>query len=1042
MAAEAPPLFRHEYADLSLQELLAAPASALLGVSEEAAHLLDDDLEIRTVFDLGSAWIFRNAQLAAEASSPESPSGRAGLVPGDWLRTGASWSSIDAIGHLPVEDLRGLEQIDAAALRGALDVTSIRDFAYWPPRVAAEQTVRLAFGGDGVPPAEEGAELRPRFGEYPTERVYYPSLVMLQMASRGKLTPLKGPIPLRGLFDDDTSDAPAIGALLTLSQSWYAQGITLGHLLHCLALAPGEATRVAIVDWSRRTQGRTEEEIAEAERVDSATEHSRAISEVQDAVARELQRGGSQTFGLASSASEAHADTSSSGLLGAIFGGGSTSDTSQAATSFGLAASVGWSRGNRSIVAGMAQDVNDRTEQHSTGVRNRRASAVSEVSESEHARASTRVVANYNHMHALTVQYYEVVQVYRTVTQLHRAERVLFLPLEIPRFTREIVERNRGILLRAALDDRIGRLLADPQGSVAVLAKSRTPLAASARDRLSGTVPPRSLTSTGASRWSLRGFAATGPDVPSAAGAPPGQATLAAAPPGTALSPAEWESAAFDHLSRVVGRPLLREGSDALHLPPEAEIRTITVEGADVSTVQLDRSGAGAVALDPAGGGTFRAPAGTTLADIDAISLKTSDGAIAPPAARLLLDCAYGGTAFTLPVSVDLTTGTAFQRAVLLNLDAGDRYAEIVDHLNSNHAYYAAIITRALGAAAVTRLLAGYEWNGRPLVEQIEPVPIGVIGNYLVLRAPVEVDEPSGITAGDDKVLAWGDVLQQRGIEFGQHNERLVPIPTEGVFAEAVLGRSNAAEPLDITRFWNWQDSPIPFQPTELVPPSTASRADAQAPVPGQLGQPVLNLVNPTALPDPAGVNSVLTAISNGSIFRDMSGLAGTQQLAQAGMGRTLDAATQAGQLAAANLKTEAQKQVAMGQILGDVAKSLLGGGGGGGGKGSAGISGVGAKINYGKDLDSRRPPSADSRSQAGGRVTGSSGGATGGSRSDGSRDGASGGSTSRQPGVPVNPGTPGGAGGAGGDGIVWSGSGFSREAAYTDTAAMGFSPE
>jgi hypothetical protein len=92
-----------------------------------------------------------------------------------------------------------------------------------------------------------------------------------------------------------------------------------------------------------------------------------------------------------------------------------------------------------------------------------------------------------------------------------------------------------------------------------------------------------------------------------------------------------------------------------------------------------------------------------------------------------------------------------------------------------------------------------------------------------------------------------------------QPDQRLVPIPTTGVFAEAVLGRSNSAEKLDITRCWNWQDSPIPLQPTEIAAIQTGSRGQAEDLKPGQLGQPILNIVNPSTLPDPTGVGAVLS---------------------------------------------------------------------------------------------------------------------------------------------------------------------------------------
>ena len=80
-------------------------------------------------------------------------------------------------------------------------------------------------------------------------------------------------------------------------------------------------------------------------------------------------------------------------------------------------------------------------------MRNRRASIVREVSQSEHETISTRVVTNYNHMHALTVQYYEVVQAFRVTTQLEQAERCLFVPLKLLDFgDAKVVDRLRAIL--------------------------------------------------------------------------------------------------------------------------------------------------------------------------------------------------------------------------------------------------------------------------------------------------------------------------------------------------------------------------------------------------------------------------------------------------------------------------------------------------------------------------------------------------------------------------------------------------------------------
>src|SRR6185436_15049545 len=134
--------------------------------------------------------------------------------------------------------------------------------------------------------------------------VYYNSLVMLGMTAGADQQPLTGMISLQPAVDDPAGfGRPAVGALITLSQSWYAKGITLGHMLHSLALAPGEATRIAVVDWSRRTRAVSSETVDESESLDNATAHSRAISEVQNAVAREMQSGGSMSSGWAKSTS-------------------------------------------------------------------------------------------------------------------------------------------------------------------------------------------------------------------------------------------------------------------------------------------------------------------------------------------------------------------------------------------------------------------------------------------------------------------------------------------------------------------------------------------------------------------------------------------------------------------------------------------------------------------------------------------------------------------------------------------------------------------
>jgi hypothetical protein len=120
----------------------------------------------------------------------------------------------------------------------------------------------------------------------------------------------------------------------------------------------------------------------------------------------------------------------------------------------------------------------------------------------------------------------------------------------------------------------------------------------------------------------------------------------------------------------------------------------------------------------------------------------------------------------------------------------------------------------------------------------------------------------------------WQSFLKRHDLVDPIPQEDMVPLPSSGVFAEAVLGRSNSAEKLDITRFWNWQDSPIPILPPEINPLSAGGKANDPTVRTAALEGQVLNIVNPPALPDPAGLGPLYSAIANGNMFRDMSGMA------------------------------------------------------------------------------------------------------------------------------------------------------------------------
>lgn len=962
----------------SLSEALNAPVDVLLGVTAAARQALEP-LHIRTVYDLGASSLFATARRIALAAGPDGLSGRHGLVAGDWLdSTSVSQppGRVESLGTRPLAAMRLLTAAQAASLTDALGIATIADLAHWPPHLAARQLVGEQLGNDAGAVAEDLASeaLRPRMGEHPTESVHYTTLLLfdtLDKRGEDQLAALEtsGPIGIAGAVDHAGFKSPAVGAWVTFRQSWYSRGVTLGRLLHSLALAPGEATRIAIVDWSRRSSASATESISEQESLSASLSRSQASHEIQKAVARDTQSGFSSAFSAAQSESGSIQGSAGTGLLSSLFVSADVSGGYQAASSQTYAQSLSYSQGQRDLNAEMSHQVNDRTQQHANAARSRRASAVREVSQAEHQQASTRIVANYNHMHALTIQYYEVIQVYTVETVIRSVERALFVPVDLIDFKDDAVrDRFRGSLLGAALTRRAAQLLADEVASVAL--DSPTPSA-----EISRIVGVSARIGDLAKPWALGPEVlktVTGNATLGLAGVDPGkQAPTAGFAASVAAQSIALTAKRAHEISSLVGRPLFRAGSTAQHYAADTVLVSVWAEGFTLRSVKLDRPGSGDDSQHNVSAELNRINFEEPPRLVDLVGVLIAKSGTAPAQGHLHLRLSLNGVDFdALPIPVALGEGTALHRVVTLRSDRESRRKELVEHLQANRLHYSQAVYRGLDPAMVALLLSPYSLGGVPLARLVDPVPLGITGNWLVLKAPAGPDDDSFLLNEGGRALPWNALLEQQNLLVRTPDARVIPVPTGGVFAEAVLGRSNGAEKLDITRFWNWQDSPPPLVPPEISPLAVDSRRDTENLMPGQLGAPVVNMVNPPALPDPTGVGAVLNTLAQGQMFRDMSGTAGTQAMAQAGQQGAVAAATDAAQIMSANMRTQAQKSVAMGQIAADIVKSVVGMGGGSGA--SQTVSAEGARIAHGQDMDRRGVPAGGGSGQ--GPATGAAG--------------------------------------------------------------------
>ena len=960
------------------------------------------DLEIDTVFDLATSAVFGAAvTLMGGGSDLRSAVARYGEPASDIVRESVTAGKpLAELQFLPISALQGVPATKARAIALALDAATVRDFALYPPfRVAVDLLRHLYFPeSDPLFDPERPADLVPSTGEYPTERVQYQTVFMDAaedaVANLVEVTSKAfAPIDLGALAGGDAGfKKVAFGASLTYTQSWFSQGVTLGQLLHSVALAPGESTRIAVVDWTRRSRAGETEVISEEDELANETSHNRAISEVTNAVATEAQNGfsHSSTTDTSTEVGLSHA-VDVSGPLGGLLGGVgvSSGETFSNATSLGTADSYSSSFGQRSVGTTTGQNIADRTHQNAHSSRTRRASVVKEVSQSEHENVSTRVIANYNHMHALTVQYYEVVQVHRVDLTLAKADRVVFIPVQLLDFADErLIRRFRGVLARAALTLTIREAL----GNLDVIevkpdAKQKfTALGRSVPDYVAMALPGQS-TDTQTSRSvdamisdavakEVARVTATKTD-PTKDGTKKGDAAGAeandqrvwlsrtgrAAMLTTATQKANeglWDAAQAARLSNLLGQAILRPESTSLYLPTDVTIERAFVDGGGTVVMPVFTLQSGAV------DNTVNPTDPIALSDVTRIDLRgaSPEGDIEP---KLTLTLNRNGVRF--PVELPAVTIPQGRRTdtPLVTVRSGAVDVNIAKNLADNRLYYSQAVLRSLDAAQLALLLSGLSItvdtlgpDGQPttktvpVAQVIDPIPIRYVGNYLAFRMSVESDFD----------LRWKEWLGDHGAEVGKlYKQDIVPLGTGGVFAEAVLGRSNAAEKLDITRFWDWQDSPIPLQPTEIAAIQTGSRATPEDVTPGQLSNPIVNITSPTSLPDPVGTAAALQAIQNGNIFRDMSGLQATIGLVQASIAQTMAGASAAGQQAGENmnnlLKATTERQRIGAEMVTDLAKTAAsvytggaipaGGGmsGGARGGGADGSSQQGAKINY-----------------------------------------------------------------------------------------------
>jgi hypothetical protein len=247
----------------------------------------------------------------------------------------------------------------------------------------------------------------------------------------------------------------AFGHILNFKQVWRAAGYSLGDLLYSLPLAPGQKKQIAIFDWDRKETTSKSEKLDYRDNLQSSVVHDRDIQEIVNSNISENTSGSShnKSKGKSAGIATSYGQGTSGGAAGS-YGGFSLigAVTNMAGISGGVNKSSGesWADASqssmRSLSASSSQQLRDRTMQNASSLRSQRSTIISTVGQSESFKITTEVIANHNHCHAITIQYFEVLRHFALHQELADVQECLFIPMLIEEFDRKKILRWRDIL--------------------------------------------------------------------------------------------------------------------------------------------------------------------------------------------------------------------------------------------------------------------------------------------------------------------------------------------------------------------------------------------------------------------------------------------------------------------------------------------------------------------------------------------------------------------------------------------------------------------
>lgn len=227
----------------------------------------------------------------------------------------------------------------------------------------------------------------------------------------------------------------ATGHILHYKSVFKADGYSLGNLLYSLALAPGQKKEIVVFDSSHTLQGAESQKVSQGDRLAASLIDDRQIGDQLGGNIDESMRGKStaSTSGVSAGLGIGAILGPVGGVLG-VSGGTSTASSSASQSS------------SRDVAQYFGEQLRQSIMQNAEGYRQLNASVVTTVKEGQQYAATSEVVANHNHCHALTMMYFEVLRHYAIYQELSSVDECIFVPLLMTNFTTENIYKWRDVL--------------------------------------------------------------------------------------------------------------------------------------------------------------------------------------------------------------------------------------------------------------------------------------------------------------------------------------------------------------------------------------------------------------------------------------------------------------------------------------------------------------------------------------------------------------------------------------------------------------------